>query len=74
MCLGQTPGNFMRVKLNAGSQKDKFVEQNNRGWTIRTYAAGPGQPAVVVVTNPSIANWCNPATDPSPLVQRALAA
>jgi len=74
LCLGQTPGNFMRSKLNAGSQIDKFVEQNNRGWTSRTYAAGQGQPIVVVVTNPSIANWCNPATDPSPLVQRALAA
>jgi len=72
LCLGRTPGNFVRGKLNSGSQIDKFVEQNNRGWTSRTYAAGPGQPTVVVVTNPSIANWINPVTDPSPLVQRAL--
>ncbi len=71
LCFGQTAGNFICRKLAAYQQIDEFVEQNNRRWCSRTFANNRGL-KVVVATHPSIANWVNPVTDPTVLVERAL--
>lgn len=71
LCFGQTAGNFICNKLAASKQVDVFTEQNNRRWCSRTFQNAGGI-KVVVATHPSIANWVNPATDPTVLVSRAL--
>lgn len=71
VCFGGTVGDFVRAKVGAREKSDQFTEGNNRRWTSRTFR-GDGGIRVVQATHPSIADWCNPATDMSPLVMRAL--
>ena len=72
VCLGGGAAGFVRAKLNAHVETERFVETNRRGWTSRTFA-GPGA-TVSQLTHPGIANWKNPDTDPTGLVVRALEA
>jgi hypothetical protein len=48
-----------------------FIEQNARRWRNSAYTSDNGI-TVVIATHPSIADWTNPATDPSQLVARSL--
>ena len=50
---------------------DTSVEANARGWASETHAASDGR-WVVTVTHPGLADWRNPAADPTPLVRAAL--
>lgn len=72
VCFGKKAGEFVRRQLGAHHEVDRYVEQNNRGWTSTTHR-GPEGPKIVTVTHPSRADWRNPAADVSPLVARALA-
>jgi hypothetical protein len=71
VCFGATVSDFVRSKVGAHEKVDHFVETNSRRWASQTFQS-PSQLRVVHVTHPSIANWCNPVTDPSELVVRAL--
>ena len=71
LCFGQTAGKYVRGKLGANRVTGQFVEQNDRRWRSESFSGARG-PNVVVVTHPSIANWCAAATDVTPLVQEAL--
>ncbi len=72
LCLGGTAGRYIRKKIGANRFITQFIEQNNRRWKSQLFSA-PSGIQVVVATHPSIADWCNPATDPSSLVKQALA-
>lgn len=69
LCFGKTAGNFVREKLEAHFFVDQFVEQNKRKWKTQIYSNIEGI-KVIVATHPSIADWCNPNTDPSDLIKR----
>ncbi|HWO22852.1 MAG TPA: hypothetical protein VNO30_29030 [Kofleriaceae bacterium] len=70
-CFGRTAGSWVREQMGAHEQVDEFIEQNGRRWSSHAHAASDGR-RVVTLTHPSIADWTNPKTDPTPLVERAL--
>jgi hypothetical protein len=72
LCFGSTAGVWVRGQLGARDLIDHFTERNNRGWTSRTHEGEDGR-QVVTVTHPSRVDWRNSATDPTRLVERALA-
>jgi hypothetical protein len=71
LCFGQTVGKFVKTKLAANTLLGEFVEQNNRKWTSRAFSNDYGV-TVVIATHPSIADWKNPKTDPSHLLEMGL--
>ena len=71
LCFGQTAGNIVKKKLEAHEQIDEFIETNDRNWKTRVFKNKRGQ-IVISATHPSIADWTNPNTDPSPLVKKYL--
>ena len=71
LCFGVTAGSFVRQRLGAKDEVDRFVEQNNRRWTTRAFAGADGV-RVVVATHPSIANWCAATADITPFVRDVL--
>ncbi|MBR0829482.1 hypothetical protein JQ596_28500 [Bradyrhizobium manausense] len=71
VCFGQTVGSLLNRKLKANERPiARFVETNSRGWATKAYRAG--SQIVIVATHPSIADWTNPAADPTPLIQEML--
>lgn len=72
LCFGVTAGSWVRERLAATEQIDKFSESNGRGWTSWTHRDEAGL-QVVTLTHPSRADWRNPMADPTPLVARAIA-
>lgn len=72
VCFGRTVGAYVRDRLDAHQEIDHFTERNQRRWTSRLHLRRGGV-RVATVSHPSIADWCNPATDVSDLVARALA-
>ena len=73
LCFGSTAGRWVRNELNAHRHFDTYTERNMRGWRSEAHRAADGR-AVVTLTHPGRANWCNPNSDPTPLVERVLAA
>jgi uracil-DNA glycosylase len=73
LCFGGTAGRWVRNELNAHQHLDAYVESNRRGWRSEGHRASDGR-AVVTLTHPGRANWCNPNSDPTPLVERVLTA
>jgi hypothetical protein len=71
VCFGRTAGSWVRERLNAHEHVDELTEQNRRRWKSHAHSAPDGR-RVVTLTHPSIADWTNPGSDPTPLVQRAL--
>lgn len=71
LCMGQTVGHYVRRQLQADQFCDEFIERNQRRWRSTRYRTAEGT-SVVVASHPSIADWCNPNTDPSALVIQAL--
>jgi len=70
-CFGRTAGELAREKLNAHTFVDAFTERNRRGWTSEAHKNEAGV-CVATLTHPSRANWCNAASDPSPLIRNLL--
>lgn len=71
LCFGKTAGTYVRKKIGAHELTDEFIEKNNRRWRSQTYTNTQGI-SVVVATHPSIADWTNQNSDPTPLVVHAL--
>lgn len=71
LCFGGTAGRWVREALGADQQVEAFTEDNDRRWTSVAHATRTGR-HVVTLTHPSIANWLNPATDPTPMIARVL--
>lgn len=72
ICFGRTAGSWVCEQLHAHDEVDTFEEQNERRWRSHAHAARDGR-RVVTLTHPSIADWTCSNSDPTPLVQRALA-
>ena len=70
-CFGGTAGRWVREMLDVHDLIERYSEKNARGWTSEAHGNGRGI-RVVTLTHPSRANWCNPNSDPSPLVRRML--
>lgn len=73
LCFGSTAGRWVREALGARTCMDFYVEENARQWRSEAHRADNGR-VVVTLTHPGRANWCNAQSDPTPLVQQALAA
>lgn len=71
VCFGRHTGNWVRARLNASRQVGEFVENNQRRWRSRAFENHEGV-SVLVLAHPSVADWTNPATDPTELVLRAM--
>lgn len=71
LCFGKTAGGFVRKKLDANVFQDEFIEHNKRKWRTQIFS-NPEGINVIVATHPSIANWCNPRTDPSELIRKQI--
>jgi hypothetical protein len=71
LCFGRRCGNWVRKQLDAHNPTGEFIEQNARRWRNSAYTSDNGI-TVIIATHPSIADWTNPATDPSQLVAQSL--
>ena len=72
VCLGSETGNSVRHNLGASPEPVReFAENNRRQW--HSYAYQAGRRYILTLAHPVRANWINPDTDPTPLVQWALA-
>lgn len=72
VALGGTCGQWVREMTGAHQAVDSFRENNARGWGSDLHSAPSGL-MVATLTHPSIAAWNVEATDPTVLVERALA-
>jgi uracil-DNA glycosylase len=70
VCFGGTAGRWVRGLVGADKKVGEFIEQNLRRWRSEAHS-GSGM-TVITATHPSIADWRNPASDPSPLIRAAL--
>jgi hypothetical protein len=70
LCFGSTVGRFVRDRLGVTDLIDSYVEENDRRWKSLAHFT----PDIIIITasHPGRANWCNPFSDPTPLVRRAL--
>lgn len=71
VCFGATAGNWVRRLIGADKKIGEFIEQNARRWRSEAHESPTGE-RVVTVTHPSIADWRNPAADPTGLIADAL--
>jgi len=71
ICLGVDTGECVRQRLHAHELVATFAEQNKRGWTSRAWRNEQGL-LVFALTHPGRVAWYRTATDPSPMVARAL--
>ena len=72
LCLGNQTGERVRRRLGADHLVGQFVEANLRRWMSTAHRSRSGL-TVVSLTHPSIADWTNPASDPTPLVREVMA-
>lgn len=73
LCFGKKAGEWVARKIGTHREVDRFTEKNARGWPTVAQQNGAGQ-VVVIATHPARANWKNPDSDPTPLLQRFLPA
>lgn len=71
ICLGNTAGQWVRERLCANDECDKFSETNRRRWTSVAHQSPDGL-FVCTLTHPGRAGWENPNADPAPMVKRVL--
>ena len=72
VCFGSTAARWVREALGATKLIDIYQEANDRRWKSEAHRANDDR-VVVTLTHPGRANWCNPRSDPTPIVFRALA-
>ena len=68
ICFGVDTGERVRKRLGASRHIGSFEERNARRWQSNAWTTPTGL-IVFGLTHPSIADWTNPLTDPSPMVQ-----
>jgi len=71
ICLGKTAGQWVRERLGANDDCDKFIETNSRRWTSVAHQSPDGI-FVCTLTHPGRVDWKNPNADPAPMVKRVL--
>jgi hypothetical protein len=71
LCLGKTAGKWVRSLVGAREKAGEFTETNSRRWRSEAHLSADGL-AVLTLTHPGIADWRNPASDPTPLVEAML--
>jgi hypothetical protein len=71
ICLGSTAGRWVRERLDAKHECDKFTEINLRRWKSVAHQSPDGI-FVCTLTHPGRVNWQNPDADPAPMVKRVL--
>lgn len=71
ICLGGTAGRWVRERVGADEECDKFRETNRRGWTSVAHQSPDGI-FVCTLTHPGRVDWRNPEADPTPMVKRVL--
>jgi hypothetical protein len=71
ICLGSTAGRWVRERLDAKHECDKFTETNLRRWTSVAHQSPDGM-FVCTLTHPGRVDWQNPDADPAPMVKRVL--
>ena len=68
ICLGNTPGNFVRKKLNMKKDPiDIWEENNNRKWKTKIYQNEKKQ-KVIILPHPSVSDWTTNECDPSKII------
>jgi hypothetical protein len=68
ICLGNTPGNFVRKKLNMKKDPiDSWEENNNRKWKTKIYENDKKQ-KVIILPHPSVSDWTTKECDPSKII------
>lgn len=72
VCFGRTAGRWVRAKAEANNKVGEFIENNERRWRSEAHLNRDGL-CIVTATHPSIADWRNPASDPSRLIGEILA-
>ena len=71
VCLGAPASDFVLERLLV-DDRERFTEQNDRGFFSCVYRATPDMPVIVRLSHPSIADWTATKTDPTHLVKSAL--
>jgi hypothetical protein len=71
VCLGGTAGRWVRSRVHANEKAGEFVERNKRAWRSEAHLNRDGL-CIVTAAHPSIADWRNSASDPSPLITEML--
>ena len=71
LCFGKTAGKWVRKRTQANHVVDHFTERNKRCWKSEAHQNDQGL-TVCTLTHPSIANWCNPDSDPSEMILRCM--
>lgn len=71
VCLGRTAGRSVRARVDANEKAGEFIETNKRAWRSEAHLNRDGL-CIVTATHPSIADWRNSASDPSPLIREML--
>jgi hypothetical protein len=69
ICLGNTPGNFVRKKLNMNKKLVYYPERNNRKWATKIYENDKKQ-KVIIIPHPSVSDWTTDDCDPSVIVSK----
>jgi hypothetical protein len=71
VCFGKLAGMQVRRRLKAEHFIQRFTENNDRRWQSDAHRAEDGQ-IVITASHPSVADWTNPVTDPTPLIEEML--
>ena len=71
LCFGRRAGDWVANRLGAHREVGRFIETNDRHWPTVAMENGAGQ-VVVIATHPTRANWQNPKSDPTPLIEQFL--
>ena len=71
VCLGKDALSAVSRQMGTGRQIDEHVEANERAWASQVFKTEGGM-ITVGLTHPSRTAWNYPASDPSPVVIRAL--
>lgn len=71
ICLGKSTGEKVSGRVGAKEEIDRFCERNGRRWKSVAWRSPSGL-LVFGLSHPAIADWTNPATDPSPMVSELL--
>ena len=71
VCLGKDALSAVSRQMGTGRQIDEHVEANKRAWASQVFENEGGM-ITIGLTHPSRTAWNRPASDPSPVVIRAL--
>jgi hypothetical protein len=73
LCLGQKATDYVQRQLDEREFVDAWKEKDeNRSWHCEAWRSSSTGRLIVRLTHPSVADWTNPAADPSPFVRRLL--